>query len=268
MIVFEIRNYAENRRLLGYLFYYDRSKRFFTELLSDSDEWSAPFIFAGHVKKGEYSIDSVWSKKFVNQRIIPPDRQNLGSILKENGLKAYDEYKLLQLSEGRGAQDELYLVRISEKEIASEIKSRLTQKVHDVMVLNNYRVMVFFKDGMSRIINIKELCSEERLFGNIIRNPDAFRSVRLSPGGNGIEWDEERFLSAEKLRKNGKNSEIKYEDVNEFIIERLADTAEATRMLNCSRQYINQLVDSKRLTPIREVGNSGVFLKGALEVEI
>ena len=85
MIVFEIRNNAENRRLLGYLFYYDRSKRFFTELLSDTDEWSAPFIFAGHVKKGEYSIDSVWSKKFVNQRIIPPDRQNLGSILEQLG---------------------------------------------------------------------------------------------------------------------------------------------------------------------------------------
>ena len=92
MIVFEIHNKAENRRLLGYLFYYDRSKRFYTELLSDLDEWSAPFIFAGHVKRCEYSIDSVWSKKFVNQRIIPLDRQNLGSILKENGLKTYDEY--------------------------------------------------------------------------------------------------------------------------------------------------------------------------------
>ena len=268
MIVFEIHNKAENRRLLGYLFYYDRSKRFYTELLSDLDEWSAPFIFAGHVKRGEYSIDSVWSKKFVNQRIIPPDRQNLGSILKENGLKTYDEYKLLLLSEGRGAQDELYLVRISEKEILSEINSRLSKKVLDVMALNNNRVLVFFKDGMSRIINIKEICGEDRLFGNILRNPDVFRSIRLSPGGNGIEWDEERFLSAEKLRETGKISDIKYEDVNEFIIERLADTAEVTRMLNCSRQYVNQLVDNKRLTPIREVGNSGVFSKGVFEAEI
>ena len=82
------------------------------------------------------------------------------------------------------------------------------------MVLNNYRVLVFFKDGMSRIINIKELCGEERLFGNIIRNPDAFRSVRLSPGGNGIEWDEERFLSAEKLRKKGKTINFQAETLN------------------------------------------------------
>jgi len=36
-------------------------------------------------------MDSFWGGKFVAQRIIPPDRQNLGSILKENGLKAYDE---------------------------------------------------------------------------------------------------------------------------------------------------------------------------------
>ena len=267
MIVFEIHDKAEKNKMLGYLFFYERSRRFFAEILSELDEWNAPFIFESHVKRGIYSIDSIWSKKFVNQRIIPSDRQNLGSILKENGLKSYDEFKLLQLSEGRCAQDDLYLVRINEKEIVPEIQTRLNKKVLDVMILKNFKVLVFFKDGFSIKADIKEICKKDRLFGNILSNEEIFGSIRVSPGGNGIEWDEERFISAEKLRMFGTESDISYEDVKGFIIERLADTAETTRLLNCSRQYVNQLVDSKRLKPVREGGNTSIFPKSVLETE-
>ncbi len=51
MVVFEIHDKAQKGRLLGYLLYYERSKRFFTELAEDTDEWTCPFIFSGHVKK-------------------------------------------------------------------------------------------------------------------------------------------------------------------------------------------------------------------------
>ena len=70
-----------DKRLLGYLFYYERSRRFFAELLEGVDEWEAPFIFSSFVKKNIRSIDSEWSMKFVQQRIIPADRQNLGDTL-------------------------------------------------------------------------------------------------------------------------------------------------------------------------------------------
>ena len=168
MVVFEIRNKAENKRLLGYLLYYESSKRFFTEILDGLDEWSAPFIFAGHIKKGIYSIDSVWSGKFVSQRIIPPDRQNLGSIIKSNGLKFYDEFKMLQLSEGRCAQDELYIVRIQESEIVPQIMKRSDKKVLDVMTLRENKALVFFRDGKSSIIDMKSICDDHRLYVKVL----------------------------------------------------------------------------------------------------
>ncbi|MCR5846595.1 MAG: DUF2442 domain-containing protein [Lachnospiraceae bacterium] len=268
MIAFEIRNKAEKDLLIGYLFYYTGSKRFYSEILSDMDEWNAPFIFAGHIKRGIYSIDSIWSRKFAEQRIIPPDRQNLGSILKENGLKTYDEFKLLQLSEGRCAQDDLYLVRISEKEIVPEIQTRLDKKVLDVMTLKDFNALVFFKDGLSLKVDIKSIFKEDRLFNNILKHNEIFSNIRVSPGGNGIEWSEERFISAEKLRTVGKKSDITYEDIKGFITERLSDTSESSRMLNCSRQYINQLVENKRLIPIRICGNTGLFPKCIVEREV
>ncbi len=267
MTVFEIRDKACKGSLLGYLFYYDRSRRFFTELLSDTDEWTCPFIFSDLVKKGIYSIDSIRSCKFVAQRIIPPDRQNLGSILKENGLKEYDEYKLLLLSEGRCSQDELYLVRISEKNIIAEISKRLAGKVQDVMPLGNRKVLVFTEDRKSVIVDVEKLCRDDRLFGNVLNSDEIFRNVRVSPGGNGIEWGEERFISAEVLRANGQESFISYDDLTDFIKTRLVDTAEAASILNCSRQYIKQLSDKERLTPLREGANSNLFLKSEIERE-
>lgn len=268
MIVFEIRNKVEKRKLLGYLFYYEKSKRFFTRLLEELDEWSAPFIFSGHVKRGEYDIDSVWSRKFVEQRIIPYERQNLGSILKENGLKSYDECKLLQLSNGRCAQDELYVVRVSEKDIIPEIQNRLNQSVIDVMSLKGFRALVFFKDGVNRLVDIREICEDKRTFGKILRDEETFKKAKVSPGGNGIEWDEERFISCEKIRKSGMESGICYEDINGFMIERLIDTAQTMRLLNCSRQYVKQLADMQRIKAIRESGNTSIYSKGAIEAEL
>ncbi len=265
MVAFEIHDKAQKNRLLGYLLYYERSKRFFTELLEDTDKWTCPFIFSGCVEKGIYSIDSVWSGKFVGQRIIPTDRQNLGNILKENGLKEYDVFKLLALSEGRCAQDELYLVRVSEKDISPEINERSEKKVLDVMAITGQKILVFFKDGKSVTADIGKLCGDDRIYGNILRNEEVFRNVRVSPGGNGIEWGEEHFLSAELLRKRGKESGIAYEDIMGYIKDRLVDTSEAARMLNCSRQYIKQLTDKERLTPVRDGANTNVYRKSEIE---
>lgn len=267
MVIFEIRNKAEKRRLLGYLFYFERSKRFFAEVLDEVDEWSAPFLFSGHVKKGIRSIDSIWTEKFVRQRIIPSDRQNLGSILRENGLKKYDEYKLLQLSEGRCVQDELYLVRVTEKEISAGVKRRLREKVLDVMPLRNMKALVCFKNGESRIADLKDICGGDPVFGKILSDEKLFYGVRVSPGGNGIEWGEERFVSAQKLKSRGKISDIRWEDILRFIRDRLLDTAEVSEMLQCSRQYVDQLADKGRLTSVRKGARSVLYTKGSLEAE-
>ena len=268
MVIYEIRDEAtDEKRLLGYLFYYEKSRRFFAELLSELDEWTAPFMFIGFVKKGMYSIDSEWSMKFVRQRIIPGDRQNLGEILRVNKLREYDEYKLLQLSEGRCAQDDLCLVKCTETELVPEIRGRLEEKVRDVLPIEDRTVMVFFRNGKSVVINIDKICAEDRRFANIIRNPDLFQNVKVSPGGNGIEWGEERFIAAETLYHLGKKAPIEYEHLLNFVRERVVDTTETARLLNCSRQYIGQLTAKGKLRPIKSGSNNSLFLKSDIEKE-
>ena len=103
-----------------------------------------PLVF---FEKGQKTINAYWSRIWVQQRIVPSDRQNLGMILRDNGLDFYDEYKLLTMTNGRCSQDSYYLEPISEKDIPKEFVKRNQQKVEDVIPLPENQLLVFFRDG-------------------------------------------------------------------------------------------------------------------------
>ncbi len=263
--VFEIRDASMNDEVLGILFYYEREKRFFIELLSDYDEWEAPFLFESFVKRGEYSIDSEWSLKWVRERIVPSDRQNIGMILKNAGLDSYDEYRLLVLSEGRCSQDELYIKRTADEMIPGEIMERQKAKVRDVIPLSGNRILVFFKDNMAGRMDIGLQYGKSSRFINVLSSDELFCSVRVSPGGNGIEWDEDRYIGYDKLRKEVKPSNEEYDDYLRFAGIRLADTSKVCEITGYSRQYISRLVSEGRIQPVYAGEQTRMFLKSDIE---
>lgn len=272
MITFEIRDSSQliqdnTDRILGYLFYYERHKRFFVELLRGVDEWDAPFMFKSFVEKKIFSIDSIWSKKWVELRIIPRERQNIGDILRDNGLKEYDEYRLLVLSEGRCAQDDCYVRKIKEKDLPDEITDRLSGKVLDVMPLSNNRAIVFFRNGSSKEVSFNELAGDDRSFKKILSYEDVFMRMKVSPGGNGIEWDEDHFISSEQLYRSGKKADVAYEDILRFVDHRIMDTGEITDELKVSRQYIHQLVSEGTMTPLKTRAKERSFQRALIESE-
>ena len=117
MKIFAIRDESAILRAdLAYLLYYELEKRFYIELPEDADPWETPLMLSAFVKRGT-DCNSYWSKLWVQQRIVPPDRQNLGQILKDNHLKEYDEFDLLMLAMGRCAQDDYYLVPLNEDQL-------------------------------------------------------------------------------------------------------------------------------------------------------
>lgn len=94
-------------KVLGYLIYHEPSRSFYIELPDGADSWDMPLLLSSFADHGEYSIGSAWSRRFVQQRIVPQDRQNIGQILRDNDLSEYDEFSLLMLSMGRCEQDGL-----------------------------------------------------------------------------------------------------------------------------------------------------------------
>ncbi len=137
MKIYVIRNNEDSPlKDLGYLFFFTENM-FYIELPKDINEWETPLILSSFVKKKQYTVGAYFTNLWVQQRIIPIDRQNLGQILKDNNLKEYDEFQLLVLANGRCAQDEYYITEISEDELPLEIKERLKNGKRFIPVLNN-----------------------------------------------------------------------------------------------------------------------------------
>ena len=152
MRIFAIKDDTLSRKsVLGYLIYYENAKAFYIELPDDADPWETPLLLSSFVKRGERSVSSYWSRLWVQQRIIPRDRQNIGQVLKENGLKEYDEFQMLMLTMGRCAQDECYLEEINTGELPPLLLNRWKTKIEDVVPLKGFRLLVFFRNEEVKI---------------------------------------------------------------------------------------------------------------------
>lgn len=103
------------------------------------------------------TINSYWSKIWVQQRIAPPDRQNIAGILREAGLSEYDEYRLLVLAGGRCANDDYYIEPIEESRLPRAIRRRLSIRVEEIAPLQDAHMLVLFRDGFCRKCNLNAL---------------------------------------------------------------------------------------------------------------
>ena len=265
MKLFAIRDEsAINRIDLAYLLYYEVEKRFYIELPENADPWETPLLLSSFIKKGETSINSYWSKIWVQQRIIPTDRQNLGQVLKDNHLQEYDEFDLLMLSMGRCAQDDYYLARIEEDQLPAQIQKRFKMLIEDVVPLDNFALLVFFRDGSVRKCNIGDHYKNASSFQVLFKNKDYFYAVNLQPGGHGIEWDINLSVNAATLYRMGTKVPLTVSDFQNFITHRVVNVAEAAEILGCSRQNIEYLTKTGKLHPIKSSEKNTLYLKSEI----
>lgn len=252
-------------RELAYLLYYEMAKMFFIEIPEQTSEWEVPLLLSSFVKRKKYTVDAYWSKKWVQMRIIPPDRQNLGGILRENGLEEYDEFELLFILEGRCAQDDCYIEPVREDYVWQKMGDRFARKLKNAVPLEKQNVLLFFQDEMIKKCSLKEMLSERKEFQPLLNKPEAFGNLKILPGGQGICWGESLSISNEELYKMGQRIPLSTDDFNIFIEHEVISTAEAAKRLDCTRQNIEDLVRRHKLHPIKSMLKSKLFLNSEVE---
>lgn len=112
MYKFAIKNKSCGGKTVGYLYYDETEKLYRIEIPDDVKSSEAPMILSDFIRKGKREIDSQWSLRWVQERVTPPERQNIGQILKNNGMKFYSEFPLLLKNRGLSCQDDCYIERI------------------------------------------------------------------------------------------------------------------------------------------------------------
>jgi hypothetical protein len=265
MKIFAIRDeWDKKQKNLAYLLYYETEKRFYIELPEDADPWETPLLLSSFVKRGEKTVNSYWSKVWVQQRIVPTDRQNLGQILRDNYLEEYDEYGLLMLSMGRCAQDDYYLVPMDEGALPEEIRSRFLMRIEDIVPLENYNLLVFFRDGKVKKCDLHELFESDNKFRVLLRNEDLFYHAQMQTGGYGVAWDVNMAISDTQLYQMGQDVPLSAGDFKNFVAHRVITASEAAEILGCSRQNIDDLARRGKLHPLKSSPKTTLYLKSEI----
>ena len=87
-------------KIVGILNYDEKAKKYTIEIPENVTPKEAPFMMSLLLKKGIRTMNSDWSMRWVQSR---------REILRVNGMRSYDEHKLLLKNEGRSCQDEFYI---------------------------------------------------------------------------------------------------------------------------------------------------------------
>lgn len=92
---------------------YDEEKNTYTiDIPEVNTERDVPMMLACFLKQGIRHIGEEWSMRWVQSRVVPPSRQNIGQILRVNNMKRYNEHEFLVKNQGRCCQDECYIEKI------------------------------------------------------------------------------------------------------------------------------------------------------------
>lgn len=250
---------------LGYLFYYEKANEYIIELDDSLDEWEAPILFQGLVKKGIYTVPKDISALWVRERVIPSGRQNIGSILRNARLKEYNEMALLSLSKGRCSQDECYIEEIQENNLPEDIRKRSDNNITECFVAEDRHIICLFRDNTVRKVDLSKLVTDNREVSYVINNEELLHSVKVGVGGYSISFDGNVEVYSSAVRETGVLLPISAGDMFGFVRENIVDTTTACDMLQCSRQNLSYLAKAKKLEPIIQGTKEKLYTKGAVE---
>lgn len=82
--------------------------------------------------------------------------------------------------------------------------------VKSVFPLENYKLLVQFVSGVTKIYDVKPLFDWKDIFKTLKEN-DLFYGVYVGPAGYGIIWNDEVDLSCDELWENGKAIETPFD---------------------------------------------------------
>lgn len=261
MRIFEIYN-DDIQQDIGTLLFYEKERTFIVELRNDIDKWDSTIFFHGFIDKGILTLPRAASLAWVRERVIPNSRQNINDILRNSHLREYDEMKLLELSQGRCAQDNVHIRRL--KELPEYVTERQKKNLKDICLLGDGRLLCFFADDIVKEIDLTQLSAstDNDDLSKITGNRALYDSGKIGTGGYFATFNDSIDIPAADLYRYGTIIPLKAGDFITFARLNMVDTNESCKALNCTRQNLAYLVSQKQLSAVKDNVRGNLYLKG------
>ena len=258
MKIYEIWD-GENKRSVGILQYFEKERTSVIELQEDLDEWTAPLLFAGFVKKGIFTIPRQDSDLWIKERVIPSGRQNIAAILNNHKMPEYDEMKILEISKGKCSQDSLTIKKIDT--LPAYVLERQKKNLVDCCMCDENSVLCFFKDDTVKKISLEQLQGVEGI-DKVTKNQSLFATGLVGTGGYCLTFNDSIDIPAKTLYETTAEIPIRKSDFEAFVKRNVWDTAQICEALSCTRQNISYLLKKEWLSPLKTDVKGNLYLKG------
>ena len=262
MRVFVIHDDEIDKNGIGYLFHYERSNKFIVEIKDNLNEWNAPLLFSALVKRGIYTIPQNISRLWIEERVIPSGRQNIGMILKNAKLKKYNEGRLLALSKGKSSQDSCYIREIKEDEIPEWVKKRQADNIIEAFPIEDNRIVCMLNNDTTIEVNLKNCLEEVPKLYSILSKDRLLSTLKVDAGGYGVTFNETISIDKRILLEHGVILPIYAHVFQDFVRHSIVNTTETCSILECTRQNLAHLIKTDVLHPLKEGWRENMFLKG------
>ncbi len=85
-------------------------------------------------------------------------------------------------------------------------------KVKSVIAINDYKLVVIFAEGITKIYDIKPLFTKFEMFNGLKENR-LFYEVVVDVGGYGVSWNDDIDLSCDELFENGETVDTPFDNL-------------------------------------------------------
>ena len=89
-------------------------------------------------------------------------------------------------------------------------------KVKSIIPIDNYRLIVQFSEGISKIYDVAPLFEAIPVFNKLKEKPGLFANVFVDTGGYGVVWNDEIDLSCDELWENGTDFKTPFDGLMAF----------------------------------------------------
>ena len=86
------------------------------DIAESAGENDVPMLFVPFVRENKRHINDKWTNRWIEERVVPSSRQNLGEVLRANNLEFYDAVALFIAGDGKCEQDDFFIREILPKE--------------------------------------------------------------------------------------------------------------------------------------------------------
>lgn len=135
-------------------------------------------------------------------------------------------------------------------------------KVKDVNALPDFKLIVLFSEGVTKIYDMTPLAERISVFSILEQDHKLFYCVKVDVGGYGIVWNDDLDLSCDELWENGVIKETPFDGLMAF--------SDATSLWGLNESTLRKAINYGKLVngvDVRKYGKQWVVSMSAMKRE-